>query len=110
RLTTLGVTDLRDRHGHPVRDILSQPKRVALLVYLAVEGAKGPVSRDRLLGLFWPDSDAARARNALSQALHSLRQGLGADALDSQGATAIEVRSDQLWCDATAFAAAIDSG
>src|SRR5262245_52036509 len=110
RLTTLGATDLRDRHGHPIREVLSQPKRVALLVYLAVEGARGPVSRDRLLGMFWPESDSARARNALSQALHALRQGVGGDVIERQGATTVEIHAERLWCDATAFADAIERG
>ena len=110
RLTTLGAMDLRDRHGHPVRDVLAQPKRVALLVFLAVEGKRGPVSRDRLLSLFWPESDEARARNTLSQALHHLRQALGADVIASHGANAVELLGDQLWCDATAFTEALDRG
>jgi DNA-binding SARP family transcriptional activator/TolB-like protein len=110
RLTTLGAMDLRDRHGHAVRDVLAQPKRVALLVFLAVEGKRGPVSRDRLLSLFWPESDEARARNTLSQALHHLRQALGSDVIASHGANAVELLGDQLWCDATAFTDALDRG
>ena len=62
-----------------MREVLAQPKRVALLAYLVVEGQRVPVPRDRLLALFWPESDEARARNALSQALHHLRQALGTD-------------------------------
>jgi serine/threonine-protein kinase len=110
RLTTLGATDLRDRHGHPIRDVLSQPKRVALLVYLAVEGSKGPVSRDRVLALFWPESDDTRARNTLSQSLHHLRQSLGAGVIESQGANAVEVHGEHLWCDATVFTEALERG
>jgi DNA-binding SARP family transcriptional activator/TolB-like protein len=110
RLTTLGAMDLRDRHGHAVRDVLAQPKRVALLVFLAVEGQRGPVSRDRLLALFWPESDEARARNTLSQALHHLRQALGSDVIASHGANAVEVHGDRLWCDATTFTEALDRG
>ena len=110
RLTTLGAVDLRDRRGHAVRDVLTQPKRVALLVYLAVEGRRAPVSRDRLLALFWPESDATRARNALSQSLHHLRQALGPDVVESQGAGAVALRTDALWCDAVVCAEALDRG
>ena len=46
-----------------------------LLAVLAVAGTQG-ISRDKLLGLFWPDSDADRARHALKQALHILRRDL----------------------------------
>jgi DNA-binding SARP family transcriptional activator/TolB-like protein len=110
RLTTLGATDLRDRHGRAIRDVLKQPKRAALLVYLAVEGRKAPISRDRLVALFWPESDTARARNTLSQSLHHLRQAMGADFLESVGTTAVQVRGDSLWCDATVFADALERG
>ena len=110
RLTTLGALDLRDRHGHPLRDVLAQPKRVALLAYLAVEGGPAPVSRDRLLATFWPESDEARARNALSQALHHLRNALGAGVIESQGPHRIGVDASRLWCDATVFADAVERG
>jgi DNA-binding SARP family transcriptional activator/TolB-like protein/TolA-binding protein len=110
RLTTLGAIDLRDRLGHPVREVLAQPKRVALLAYLAVESRKGPVPRDRLMALFWPESDAARARNALSQALHQLRQRLGKDVIESHVPNAVAVGSQGLWCDATAFLDALQRG
>jgi DNA-binding SARP family transcriptional activator/TolB-like protein len=110
RLTTLGAMDLRDRHGHPLRDVLAQPKRVALLTYLVVEGSSGPVSRDRLLAIFWPESDEARARNALSQALHHLRQALGPGLIESQGPHRIGVDGTRLWCDATVFAEALERG
>ena len=110
RLTTLGAVDLRDRHGHPVRDVLAQPKRAALLAYLAVESARSPVARDRILALFWPESDEAHARNALSQALHHLRQSLGPGVIESEGPHRIGVDAERLWCDATAFAAAVERG
>ena len=110
RLTTLGAVDLRDGRGRSIRDVLTQPKRVALLAYLAIEGARAPVQRDRLLALFWPESDEARARNALSQALHHLRQALGQGVIESQGPQRIGVDGEQLWCDATQFTLALDRG
>lgn len=73
RLVTLG--DLRvEREGVVVREL--EPKRLllAVLAYLVVEGR---ASRDRLLGLFWPERDPHRARHSLSQALYELRQHLG---------------------------------
>src|SRR5438445_2010691 len=110
RLTTLGAIDLRDRRGHPIQEVLAQPKRVALLVYLTLEGRRELVPRDRLLALFWPESDAAHARNTLSQALHHLRHALGADVIASRGATAVGVRGEQLWCDASEFTDALERG
>ena len=45
-----------------------QPKRLALLAYLAVVGVRGALRRDTLLGLFWPESSEEEARRALRQA------------------------------------------
>ncbi|HKS06095.1 MAG TPA: BTAD domain-containing putative transcriptional regulator [Gemmatimonadaceae bacterium] len=70
-------------------------------------GGDGFVSRDKLLALFWPESDDARARNTLSQALHHLRNELGADVIENRGANALGVRRDLLWCDVTAFTDAL---
>ncbi|HTY04894.1 MAG TPA: BTAD domain-containing putative transcriptional regulator [Gemmatimonadales bacterium] len=110
RLITLGALDLKDARGRTIHDVLSQPKRVALLLYLVMEGRRAPVSRDRLLALFWPESDETRARNALSQSLHQLRRSLGADVIENRGASAVQVRAEALWCDAGAFADAADRG
>ncbi len=110
RLTTLGATDLRSRLGKPMREVLAQPKRFALLIYLAVEGKRGPVPRDRLLAMFWPESDTEHARNTLSQALHHLRLALGPGVIESQGVHAIGVDGEKLWCDAVVFADALTRG
>ncbi|MFN3862082.1 MAG: BTAD domain-containing putative transcriptional regulator, partial [Roseateles sp.] len=50
------------------------PRDAALLAWLALEG---PTDRGRLAALLWPDSDAARARNALRQRLFQLRRLAG---------------------------------
>jgi serine/threonine-protein kinase len=110
RLTTLGAVDLRDDHGRPLRDVLRQPKRLALLVYLALESTRTLVSRDRLLALFWPEADEEHARNALSQLLHQLRAALGRDLFTSNGPGLIGVASGALWCDAAAFEEALARG
>jgi DNA-binding SARP family transcriptional activator len=44
-----------------------------MLVLLATSSETG-MSRDRLLALLWPESDAEHARNALRQTLHGLRR------------------------------------
>lgn len=53
-----------------------QRRPLALLLLLAAAGERG-VSRDKLLGLLWPDSDAEHARSALRQTLYALRRDLG---------------------------------
>ncbi len=57
-----------------------RPRPLGLLAILAVAGQKG-VSRDRLLGVLWPDAEAERARHALSQTIYSLRKDLGVEVL-----------------------------
>ena len=83
RLSTFGSVDLQDPEGRALRPVLAQPKRLALLVYLAAARPFAVHWRDELLALFWPDLDDTRARDALNQALRFLRQALGpAHALD----------------------------
>ena len=57
-----------------------RPRSLALLAVCAAAGPKG-VSRERLLGVLWPESSPERARHALSQTLYSLKRDLGAEPL-----------------------------
>ena len=65
--------------------MLTQPKRLAVLVWTALRRPGGFVSRDELVGTFWGDSDEARARAALRQALRFLRSRLGPETLVNRG-------------------------
>ena len=109
RLRTLGALDLQAPDGSELRSVLAQPRRIALLVYLALATPRGPHRRDRLLGLFWPDQDEAHARNALSQAVYFLRNALGADAVVSRTADELALDMSTVWCDAIAFDEAVDA-
>ena len=75
-LRTLVSMDLRDSDGIEITSILSQPKRFALLVYLATARPLGLHRRDTLLTLFWSERDDFHGRNALSQSISYLRQNL----------------------------------
>ena len=109
RLRTLGGLDLQAPDGSELRSVLAQPRRVALLVYLALATPRGPHRRDRLLALFWADQDQAHARNALSQAVYFLRNALGADAVVSRTADELALDMSTMWCDAIAFNEAIEA-
>jgi TolB-like protein/DNA-binding SARP family transcriptional activator/Flp pilus assembly protein TadD len=109
RLRTLGTLDLRAPDGSELRSVLAQPRRVALLAYLALATPRGPHRRDLLLALFWPDQDEAHARNALSQAVFFLRSALGADAVVSRTADEVGLDLNSVWCDAIAFDEAVDA-
>src|SRR5712692_5184053 len=106
-LHTLGAVDVRDSDGRELQAVLTQPKRVALLVYLAVARAHGFQRRDILLALFWPLLDQARARGALRKALHVLRRSLGPETLVGRGDEEVGLADTALRCDAVAFEHAI---
>ena len=110
RLVVLGTVDLRSRDGDEVTSILTQPKRVALLVYLASASPRGFHRRDTLLGLLWPELDMRRARAALNKGIHYLRSALGAGAIASRGDEEIALVGDHIWSDVAAFEAALDAG
>jgi hypothetical protein len=97
-LTVLGTPDLRSPDGRRVASVLAQPKRLALLTYLAL--APAPVSRTTVVATFWPDGDEARGRNALSQALFHLRRALGDNVVESLEGDRLWVPPERLWCDA----------
>ena len=110
RLRTLGALDLRGSDGEELTAVLAQPRRVALLVFLALTARRGPHSRDALLALFWPERDDDSARNALSQALHFLRRHLGTETFLTRGAADVGIAPEGIWCDASAMEDALGSG
>src|SRR5260370_728541 len=106
----LGTLSLVTADGREAGSLLTQPRRLALLAYLAAATPQGPHRRDTLLALFWPELDQEHARAALRQSLHVLRSALGADAMLSRGDEEIGLDFERIWCDVAAFARAIDGG
>jgi DNA-binding SARP family transcriptional activator/TolB-like protein len=84
-LRTLGAIGLTAEDGRESDALLGQPKRLALLAYLAAPEPGIWHRRDTLLGVFWPELDSGKARTSLRNALYVLRQQLGADALRTRG-------------------------
>jgi serine/threonine-protein kinase len=109
-LRLFGGLDLRGPEASDLRPDLNQPKRQALLAYLALASPRGFHRRDTLTALFWPEFDEVHARNALSQAIHVLRRGLGAGVVINRGPEEVGLDWSRLWCDATAFERALDDG
>ena len=97
-----GIALLRD--GKPVTGDAAQPRRLALLAALARAGSRG-MTRERVLALLWPDTDEERARKTLSQAIYSLRRGMGDDAL--VGTTDLRLDPSLVTSDVGEFAEAI---
>ncbi|MBA3658994.1 MAG: hypothetical protein H0W67_05295, partial [Gemmatimonadales bacterium] len=108
RLHTLGRLELLPSDIPGAAPLAVQPKRLALLAYLAVATPRGMHRRDVLLGLFWPDLDEDEARRALRQALHHLRRFLGDGVLVSRADESVGLAEGGFWCDATAMEAAVN--
>ena len=90
-LTLLGLQTVRDSNGRELGSLAAQPKRFALLAYLAVSGSGGFHRRDTLAAMFWPDLDQFAARRALRNTLYHLREVLGDGALITQGDDALAI-------------------
>jgi serine/threonine-protein kinase len=109
-LRTLGHLELTADDGSDAATLVAQPKRFALLCYLAIPKPGTLHRRDTLLGLFWPEVDHEHARMDLRQALHFIRHVLGEDALLRCGDQEVGVNPDRVWCDAAEFQRAVDEG
>ena len=104
----LGATSLRDPSGHrQLASVLGQPKRLGLLAYLTLAPKSGFIQRDKLMGIFWPESSQDRARNSLRQSVYWLRQVMGTEVIVTNG-EGVRIDHAELWCDATAFQDALD--
>lgn len=108
RLRLLGPLALEHEDGTAIRSVLAQPKRLALLAYLAVPHPPSRRSRDELVGLFWPERDDEHARTNLRQTLYRVRRSLGKGVLVGKGRERVGADPDRLWCDAAAFTAAVE--
>lgn len=102
-LRTLGSTAVSTPNGRGEQHLDVQPRRLALLVYLA-RGRQGhPIRRDELLALFWPEADDLHGRGLLRQALTAFRKQLGADTIETRSEEEVGIAAGGLACDATQF-------
>ena len=110
KLQTIGSMSLAGPEGEDLSSVLSQPKRLALLVYLALALPRGFHRRDTLLNLFWTDLDEKRARNALSQSLSFLRTNLPEGLILMRGMGEVGLDRDQVTTGVEAFESALEDG
>lgn len=110
RLETLGGLALLDEAGERVEALAGRTRALALLAYLAVEGAGERVAREELAGLFWPDRPEDRARKALRQALYQLRRATDAPLVGGKGEQSLRVEGGRLAVDVDAFREAVEAG
>lgn len=107
---TLGTAELRGSDGCALHSLLAQPKRFALLVYLAVCHSYSSRRRDSVVALLWPELDAGHARGALRQALRFIRREVGDGVLNGHREAELRLEDGMLWCDAIAFGLACQEG
>lgn len=88
-------------------DILSQPKRLAVLTFLTVARPYGFHRRDSLVARFWPEFDKEHARAALRKSIHALRKCLGDDLIVVRGDDELRINRTHLSCDVVDFDEAI---
>ncbi|MEX2153664.1 MAG: BTAD domain-containing putative transcriptional regulator [Gemmatimonadaceae bacterium] len=108
RLTTLGQLALVDHTGASDESLATRPRKLALLVVLAL--AQRPLSRDTLVGMFWGEQDEARARHSLSDALSHLRRALGPEAIIATGPTVLLAADAPLDLDVHELVRAVNAG
>ena len=94
--------------GVPLAGAATQRRTLALLAVLAVAADRG-LSRDKLLGLLWPESDVERARHSLTQALYAARRALQVDDLFVAG-TDIRLNPERISSDVRELDQAFDVG
>ena len=104
RLTTLGAPGVVV-NGEESVPLAGKPLPLCLLVFLGLERE---ATRDRIQGIFWPDSPHDRARRALTQTLHDLKKELGEAWVESRGQ--LVRTTTHLWIDALEFEALAESG
>ena len=86
----------------------TQRRRLAILALLAVAGERG-MSRDKLVGYLWPETDTKRARHVLNQLVYAQRQQFGPDDLLA-GRKTLRLNDRVIWTDVGEFDQALAAG
>jgi DNA-binding SARP family transcriptional activator len=107
RFCTLGTLELRDADAGSTHLILAQPRRTALLSYLALARPRGFHRRDALIAMFWPERESRPARDLLNTNISRLRAALGAHVLLSRGGEELGVDTAHFNTDVHDFETAI---
>ena len=96
------------RSGTVVGGRASSGRRLALLALLA-SARGGAVTRDKIVGLLWPESPTDRARHQLSDTLYILRNALGEDVVRSTGDD-VALNTELVSSDVADFERLLDEG
>ncbi len=99
-LRVLGPVTVQHAADPGASSRLTQPRHLALLVYLALARPRGLHSRDTLIALLWPEHDESGGRRALRNALYNVRRELGSEVIVSVGDHLVGIEPTFLACDA----------
>ena len=108
RLQTLGGAALYGDGGEVLLGAASQRRTLGLLSILAAAG-EGGFSRDKLVGILWPQSSPKRARHSLTQALYAARKAVDCDDLFAASED-VRLNGARIETDVGEFAAALAAG
>lgn len=97
------------RDGSVIRGKATQRRRLALLALLAAAPGR-TLSRDRVVGLLWPERDGPQARKLLSESLYVIRRELGESVFAESSGDVLTLSDQALHCDLWEFASAAASG
>jgi DNA-binding SARP family transcriptional activator len=110
RLTLFGGVQVEVAGEGDWRPVAIEPRRLALLAYLAAGVAGHLHTRDSILALLWPDRPERLARLALRQSLHHLRARLGPGLIVRRGRQLLGLDQRRLSCDVHRFEEALREG
>lgn len=85
------------------------PGRILALLALLGTGGPGGRTRDKLVGLLWPEQSQTTARHSLSDVVYRVRRLLGEDVVRTDGEL-LSLNPDAIEIDAREFAEAIARG
>jgi len=108
-LRTLGTLSLTAPTGRPVDGVVSAPRRIAMLTYLAIQAQRALERRDTLVALFWPESSQDAARHSLRSMLHTLRRTLPGVVV-TRGDEEVGIEPGLVCCDLVEFEGALAVG
>lgn len=107
RLKLFGGVSVEGPEG-PLRGRIVQRRQLALLALLAATRVD-PMSRDKLVGILWPEIAPDRSRQRLSDTLHVLRKTLGDAAVLTPGED-LALNDEVVRCDVRDFRRAMAAG
>jgi DNA-binding SARP family transcriptional activator len=89
--------------------VTTQRRRLALLALVAAASETG-ISRDKVVGYLWPETDTEGARHALNQALYAIRRDLRAAELFDGASIEVRLNPAMMTSDVVEFRAALRAG